>query len=291
MPVFRWYYFLFSLPLYMLAILPMRVLFVLSDIMRFFVYHAFAYRKQIVFTNLRNSFPDKSEAWINKTAFEYYRNLLDVTLETIKMATASKLFLNKRIQLFGLDLVHDLNKNKQPFILVCGHSGNWEWAGQALQLNSVQVDGLYHPLSSKWFNWFLYKARARFGLYPVPMQTSLREMVQRKHIPSAITFIADQTSGPENCHWTRFLNQDTPFFLGAEKVAKKFNYPVVFAEAYRTKRGHYAVYFSMLCAEPIKTKDFEITELFAAALEKQILKQPDAWLWSHRRWKHKRPNL
>ena len=286
MPVFRWYYILFSFPIYLIALLPMPLLFVLSDAIRFMVYHGFGYRKKVVFTNLQHAFPQKSQDWIKQTAYSFYRNLFDVTLESIKMAVVSKKFLNKHVQLHHIDLIEKLNQTGKPYVLLCGHNANWEWAGQALQINSTQVDGLYHPLSSKWFDWFLYHARARFGLLPVAMATSFREMVQRRNIPTGITFIADQTSGPDNCLWTHFLNQDTPFFLGAEKIATKFNYPVVYAAAYRVKRGYYKVEFSMLCEQPSKTKTFEITQLFVEKLEQQILKQPDAWLWSHKRWKH-----
>lgn len=289
MPVFRWYFIILSLPLYLIALLPMPLLLVFSDVLRFFVYHVFSYRKKVVFNNLRKSFPEKDEEWIKKTAYSFYQNLFDVTLETIKVASVSPAFFKNRVELLNLHIFHELNNRKQPFILVCGHNGNWEWAGQALQLETNQVDVLFHPLSSKWFNWFLYNTRSRFGVHPIPMQNSLREMVQRKNIPSAVTFIADQTSGPENCHWMTFLNQDTPVFLGTEKLSKKFNYPVVFGKVYRKKRGYYVVHLEMLCAEPNQTQEFEITEQFTKALEKQIIQQPEAWLWSHRRWKHKRP--
>jgi KDO2-lipid IV(A) lauroyltransferase len=288
MPKFRWYYIIITAPLFLLSLLPMWVLFGISDFVRFLIYHVFGYRKKVVFENLRNSFPEKSEEWIEKTAWAFYRNLFDVTIETIKMASVRKSFYNKHLKQEGLEIIHALNKKNQPFILVCGHAANWEWAGQTLQQSSSQVDVLYHPLTSKWFDWFMYHIRTRFGVYPMAMNNSLREMIARKNIPSAITFIADQTPSSTNCHWMNFLNQDTPVFLGVEKLAKRFNYPIVFGEAYRTKRGYYDVKFWMMCEEPNKTAEFEITEMHTRALEKQIIKQPELWLWSHRRWKHKR---
>ncbi len=290
MPKFRWYYVLFSLPLYLISLLPMPILLGLSDIIRFFVFHVFGYRKKVVFENLRNSYPDKSEEWIHKTAFAFYRNLFDVTLETIKIATASKQFFNRHVKVNDLELIQQLNQAKQPFILICGHTGNWEWAGQALHLNCAQVDVLYHPLSSKWFDWFMYHIRSKFGIFPIAMQSTLREMVKRKNIPAAITFISDQTPSAENCHWMQFLNQDTPVFLGAEKMAKKFNYPVVFGSIKRVKRGYYELFFKMLCPDPNQSPTFEITEMHTKSLELEINTYPELWLWSHRRWKHKRAN-
>ncbi len=288
MPKFRWYYLVFSAPLYLVSLLPMPVLYAISDVVRFVVYYIFGYRKKVVLTNLRNSYPHQSNEWVKKTAWAFYQNLFDVTIETIKIATAPKHFYNKHLTLHGMDVIDDLNKKNKPFILVCGHFSNWEWAGQALHQNATQVDVLYHPLSSPWFDWFMYSIRTRFGVYPIKMNSALREMLQRKNISSAVTFIADQTPSTENCYWMNFLNQDTPVFMGVEKLAKRFNYPIVFGEGYRNKRGYYDVHFWMMCAEPNSTNEFEITQMHTKALEKQINKHPEQWLWSHRRWKHKR---
>ena len=288
MPKFRWYYIIYSAPLFLVSLLPLWALYGISDFARFLVYYVLGYRKKVVFENLHNSFPGKSDEWIEKTAWAFYQNLFDVIVETIKMASVSRKFFNKYVKADGLEIIHELNNRNQPFILACGHITNWEWAGQALHQNSAQVDVLYHPLSSKWFDWFMYYIRTRFGVYPMAMNNSLREMVSRKNIPSAITFIADQTPSSANCHWMKFLNQDTPVYLGIEKLAKRFNYPIVFGEAYRIKRGFYEMKFRMLCEEPNKTIDFEITEMHTKALENNIIQQPEIWLWSHRRWKHKR---
>jgi KDO2-lipid IV(A) lauroyltransferase len=255
----------------------------------FAVYYVFGYRKSIVFQNLRNSFPEKDEAWIKQIAWKFYQNLFDTIIETIAMAVQSKAYYKKHIHVNNLHLLHDLVKRKQAFVLVCGHLGNWEYAGQGLHLNGVQMDVIYHPLSSKWFNWFMYTARTRFGLHVIPMQSTLREMIQRKDIPSSVTFLADQTPSAEGCHWMQFLNQDTPVFMGVEKMAKKFNYPVVYGQIRRAKRGYYELDCEILTNHPKDLPEFEITHQHMQKLEETIRKQPQDWLWSHRRWKHKKP--
>jgi KDO2-lipid IV(A) lauroyltransferase len=289
MPKKLWYYPILALPFYLLGLLPMWVLYGISDLARFLVYYVFGYRKSVVFQNLRNSFPEKDEAWIKQIAWKFYQNLFDTIIETIAMAVQTKAYYKKHVVLNDLEVIHNLNKRNQPFILVCGHLSNWEYAGQGLHLHSSQVDVLYHPLSSKWFDWFMYYVRTRFGLHVIPMQSTLREMLKRKNIPSAITFIADQTPSAEGCHWMNFLNQDTPVFLGVEKMAKKFNYPVVYGDMYRKTRGNYVVNFKMLTENPQDMLDFEITEMHMNWLEESIKKNPQDWLWSHRRWKHKKP--
>jgi KDO2-lipid IV(A) lauroyltransferase len=288
MPKFRWYYFLFSIPIYLLALLPMPVIYAFSSFLRFVFYRVFSYRKEVVFGNLRRSFPEKDEKWISETANAFYLNLFDVTLETLTMAVVGKRFYQRRIQVQNFHVVQDILAQRKSFILVCGHIANWEWAGQCLHQEGVQVDVLYHPLSSKFFEWFMYRIRNRFGVYPIAMQATVRELLKRKNLPSVVTFIADQTPSAESSHWMTFLNQDTPVFLGAEKMAKKLDYPVVYGEMTRLKRGYYEIDFKLICAEPNKTEAFEITEAHMRLLEQRIIKKPEEWLWSHRRWKHQR---
>ncbi|MDZ4667724.1 MAG: lysophospholipid acyltransferase family protein [bacterium] len=289
MPKKNWYYPILAVPLYLVALLPMRVLYLISDFARILVFHVFGYRKDVVFQNLKNSFPEKDENWIRHTAWKFYQNLFDTSIETIAMAVQTKSYYRKHVKLNNLDIISGLNQRQQPFILVCGHLSNWEYAGQRLQLNSAQVDVLYHPLSNKFFDWFMYHVRTRFYLHLIPMQSALREMLQRKNIPSAITFIADQTPSRDGCHWMQFLNQDTPVFLGVEKMAKKFNYPVVYGDIFRAKRGNYVVNFQMLTEHPKDLPEFEITEKHMQLLEQSIRYKPEDWLWSHRRWKHQKP--
>lgn len=287
-PTFRWYYVFPAIPLYMVALLPSFLFYGFIDVLRALVFYVIRYRRGVVETNLRNSFPDKDEAWIQKISWKFYQNLLDTFFETIRMAVLPLNAYPKHVK-YDLGVVEDLKRRQQPFILVCGHLANYEWAGQTVQYSGTQVDVLYHPLTSPFFEWFIYHCRSRHGLLPVPMQRALREMTARKHIPAVTTFIADQTPGPEGCHWMTFLNQDTPVFMGVEKLARKFNYPVVYGEIDRLGRGKYYMWFQLLFEKPAETKPFEITETHMRWLEKRIHEQPEDWLWSHRRWKHKRP--
>ena len=113
-------------------------------------------------------------------------------------------------------------------------------------------------------------------------------MITYKNEITATAFIADQTPPPETAYWTTFLNQDTPLFTGAEKIAKKLNFPIVFINIVRIKRGYYEIFPELLFDNPKETKENEISETFIKRLEKEIIERPEIWLWSHRRWKHKR---
>jgi KDO2-lipid IV(A) lauroyltransferase len=190
----------------------------------------------------------------------------------------------------GMKLLDRLYHKKRNFLFVMGHFGNWEWGGPSFCMQTpYEVFALYHPLKNKFFNRLTKKIRTRFGARLIPMKMAVREMVKHKHILNATAFIADQTpSNPGEAYWTTFLNQDTPVFLGTEKIAKRFDYPVVFVSVRKVKRGYYSVNFQLVCEDSAGTPEGFITEAHTRMLEEEINRQPEIWLWSHRRWKHKR---
>ena len=247
------------------------------------------YRKKVVFQNLRNSFPEKSEKEIKLIGKLFYRYLCDLILETLKTISMNKKEMNKRCIIKNISLLKKLYAEKKNIILVMGHYGNWEWGGAAFSLQTdYSLFVIYRPLSNKYFDHLLYKMRTAFGTQLIEMNHTFKEMIRNKQNTNATAFIADQTPPPDHAHWTTFLNQKTPVFKGTELIAKKLNYPIVFINIKRMKRGYYEVYPEMLVENPALTGEGEITELHTKKLEKEIINQPELWLWSHRRWKHKK---
>ena len=278
--------------LYLISLLPPFLCYAFSDLVFFTLYYVIGYRKKIVLGNLRNSFPEKSEAEIQTIMRAFYSYLCDLFMETFKTLTMSKAFAirhcpfdEKAQQLF--DSYAD---KKQSIIVVMGHLGNWEWAGNSYPLLRKQpLYVLYHPLANKYWNRLIIHMRQRFGTKLIAMDDAFREMVRNRKEVSVTAFIADQTPSPENAYWTTFLGQDTPVFRGTEMIARKLNFPVVYASVNREKRGYYKIFAETLFEEPAKTVDGEISEAHTKKLEYEIRRQPEIWLWSHRRWKHKRP--
>jgi KDO2-lipid IV(A) lauroyltransferase len=189
----------------------------------------------------------------------------------------------------SVQLMKKFYDEKKSIILVLGHLGNWEWGGNAFSiLCRQQLYVLYHPLENPYFNRLIIRMRTRFGTGLIEMKNTFRDMVAKKNEITATAFIADQTPPPENAYWTTFMNQDTPVYPGTEKIARKLNYPVVFINVKRAGRGQYEMLAEMLCENPSPTSEGEITEMHTKKLEAEIRKNPETWLWSHRRWKHKR---
>ena len=285
--------FYFILPfIYLLAWLPFGALYAVSDFMFVVVYYVLKYRRVVTETNLRNSFPEKTEAEIQKISRAYYSYMCDLMLETFKTLTISKKTALKRLRFHDKTLLEKLYAEHKSIILVLGHFGNWEWGGSSMSLDTdYQLYVIYHPLSNKKFDKLIYDMRSRFGTRLIPMKNTLRDMVKYKDEVNATAFIADQTPSAKNAFWIPFLNQDTPFFEGPEKVARIMDYPVVFINIKRIKRGYYEMYTELLCEKPKETAEGEILTRFAKRLEEEIIRQPEIWLWSHRRWKHKRTEI
>lgn len=279
--------------LYLLSVLPFFILYGLSDFVFVLLFHVIGYRKKVVLTNLRNAFSEKSEAEIRRLCKNFYRYFCDLTLEVFKTLTISPEAMLKHCKFSpqAKEVFDKMAKENQSIILVMGHLGNWEWAGNSFSLLcKQQLYVIYHPLDNSYFDAFVYGMRTRFKTKLIAMNNTYRAMLGNKTETSATAFIADQTpSAPHTAYWTTFLNQDTPVFPGTEVIARKLNYPIVYTYVKRVKRGYYEIFAEMLIENPAKTQEGEISERHTRRLEQDIIAQPETWLWSHRRWKHQRP--
>jgi len=255
------------------------------------VYRGFGYRKKVVLENLKKSFPEKSEEEINLICKRFYHYLCDFMVETFKILTISKKGIVKHCRFHpdSLALFNRLAEEKKSAIMVMGHVGNWEWAGHPFTLLcKQQLYVLYHPVKNKYFDKLMLDMRSRFGTKMLTMRSAYKEMVAHRNELTVTVFIADQTPQPDGAYWTTFLNQDTPVFKGTETIAKKLNMPVVYSYIRRVKRGYYEMASEMLVEDPAAMADGEISELHTRRLEQDIKANPEIWLWTHRRWKHKR---
>ncbi len=250
------------------------------------------YRKKTALANLKNSFPDKSHKELLAIRKDFYRYLCDLFLETFKTLTISRSSMLKHCSISpdALRLFDGLAERNENAIIVMGHFGNWEWAGNTFSLCCKhQLYVIYHPIKNKYFNQLVIKMRTRFGTKLIPMKDTFREMVKNKKELNATAFIADQSPAPEAAYWMEFLHQETPVFMGTEKLAQKMKYPVVYVSVKKLKRGYYTLNAELLKTPPFASATGDITEAHTKRLEKDILEKQETWLWTHRRWKHKKP--
>lgn len=272
-----------------LSLLPLPVLYLLARFFYVIAFYIVGYRKEVVWLNLKNSFPEKTETELRKIQKDFYKHLAEVFVETLKCLHISKRELQKRVSVENIEnLVARLQEGKTVLILV-GHLFNWEWLSHITTTSQpFPVYFVYQPLRNSFFDKLMLKIRTRFGEKAIKMQNVLKDILQNYQEARIVALLADQSpTGNEKDHWTTFLHQDTAFFAGTEKIAIKLQLPVVFGGVRRLKRGYYELYFE----EVYHSKDLpnrNITETYISFLQKQIEETPANWLWSHKRWKKKR---
>lgn len=286
-------YYIFYGFIWLITLLPLNVLYIFSNILFFILYYFPSYRRKVVQENLRNSFPEKTEEDLRYIERKYYRHLADLFIETLKVTHMSEKQMKKHFILKNPELLGRLHREKRDIIAVLGHYNNWEW----LNIFSAQTDyktiSIYKPLHNSNFDNFINKLRSKYGMVLTPMSAIIREIINdRKNNTNSISaFLSDQVPIRDDIkYWTNFLNQDTPVYLGAEKIASRFDMAVVFFNIQKIKRGYYELTVELLFEHTSGLPEYLITDTHVKRLEEVIQKNPEYWIWSHRRWKHKRPS-
>jgi len=274
-----------------LSLLPFWALYLISDLLFLILFYIIGYRKKIVYTNLKNSFPEKSDQERHQIAKKFYRYLPDIFVEAIKMRTISKKQVIKRIELLNEEEVNRHFEAGKSVIGVTAHYANWELGIHRLSLMTEYPKLIiYKPLNNKDFDDIYNQIRTRFGATMVPMKQILRHIVKLKNQLHISMFVADQTPlYQDSDYFMDFLNQEALVYTGTERIAKMTGNPVVFCHVGRKKkRGYYFCKFTTLAETPAMYAEHEIIELHNRFTEQIIREKPEYWLWSHNRWKRKR---
>lgn len=280
------FYYLLLRPL---SLLPLSILYLKGDFFCFLNWHIFGYRKKVVLQNLRNAFPDYSEKQIQQTGKAFYSHFFDLIIESLKAFSMSKENLMKRMVTLDSPVFKRFNPKEKNLILMTSHFGNWEWASMILGESAPwKPVGIYAPLSNPFFNKLIKQNRSRFGMNMIPVK-EVSDFFRDEKTPFMCAFIGDQSPfKPQRAYWTQFLNQETAFMQGAERKAREFDMPVIYGHIRKKRRGYYEVEYHLIEESPRTAAQDSITEKYIRIAEKYIQAQPEFWLWSHRRWKHKR---
>lgn len=263
------------------------MLYGLSEFNAFLLQYVFRYRRVVIITNLKNSFPEKTDEELAVIRRDYYRHMSDLLFESVKAYRISKKDLKKRIRIVNLPDFNRYADERRSVIILLGHTSNWEWNGLMMgETANYHSQVVYRPLHNQSADKLMIDLRSRFGCEPVSEKIIARNLIGKQLEQTATAFIADQTpSSVQHGVWINFMNQQTLFFTGAEKLARKLNLPVLYASTRKLKRGYYLYRFEMISEEPATTDNNFIMQSFAEKLERDIRNQPSNWLWSHRRWK------
>lgn len=270
---------------------PLPVLYLFADFLFFMAYRVVGYRRKMVRKNLNNSFPEKSESELNTIEKQFYKNLCDYGVETLKLLTISAEELKRRMVFKNPELVAELAKKNQSVLFLTAHQFNWEWVLTSGSLSlPFQIDFVYQRLSNKTFNEFSLQSRSRFGAHAIERSQVGREAIKRREILRGTAIMADQFPGHhhDKKHWTTFLHQRTAFFMGVSQLASITQYPALFLSVRKIRRGYYEGKFSPISVPPYEKESEKIVEEYAREVERAIQADPPSWLWSHNRWKDRK---
>ena len=283
-------YIFFRILIFSYKLVPFPVLYAQSWFLYLLLYRVVGYKKKTVAKNLKNSFPDKSDAELNQITKKFYKHLADITLESIKGLSMNPKKIIKRYKVINPEFSDKYKQAGQSIIGVSAHYGNWEWGVLSFGYQfSHDCIGFYKPLKNKYIDRYIRKARAASGVRLVSIKETGKLFSETFDKPRLFIMISDQSpSNSVKAHWTDFLNQDTACLHGAEKYAKKYDYPVIYGNIIKKKRGFYEVELMPVSDRPRESAEGEITRKFMKILENIIQQEPAFWLWSHNRWKKTR---
>jgi len=281
----------FYLVILPISLLPYPLLYLFSDFLFLIIYYVAGYRKDVTLINFQKSFPEKSNEEIQIIRRKFYHHFCDLVVESFKGFTVSEKQLRKRVVLRNPEILTKWHKEGKDIIIMGGHFNNWEIVAQSIGLMSEHLPiGIYKPLNNIYFDTKMKKSREKYRLLMVPMTDTKKTFEADFGELTSIIFGMDQSPGrASKGYWMNFLNQDTAVAFGTEKYSKMYNRPIVHVAVHKVRRGHYEAEFRVITETPNDLPYGAITELCMKSIEKDIVEKPEFWLWTHKRWKAKRP--
>lgn len=268
--------------------LPLSVIYAITYPFYLLLAYVIQYRKKVVIKNLTNSFPEKSSKEINEIKKKFYRHFFDQILESIKMISMSDKECLERFKLMNPKVLDDYFDQGRNIALVIGHYNNWEYTPIMNAQMKHQFVAIYSPLSNAFMDQTIYDARSKLEAGLVSKHDMGKFLRKPPEIPFLLLFAADQSpKWKSKLHWTQFLNQKTAFATGTERYSQMIDMVTAFGRIEKIKRGYYEITVEILTDKPKEESAGNITEMHARALEKQIIENPEYWLWTHKRWKKK----
>ena len=269
--------------------LPLRILYWLSDFIFVILYFVVGYRKKVVFQNLKNSFPEKSDSELKIIRKKFYHNFCDYLVETLKSFTITSHELRVRVQYLNQDIFHEAKAENKNVILLAGHIFNWEWFNAfATVVPQEKSFPVYRKVQSSFWEQKVKEIRNRFGNHALEAKEVIRHIFKNANDGNSVyMFVADQTPHvSEVTYGLNFLHQKTPAFVGYDKLSTRMDLAFVYCEMKKVKRGYYQINSYRIEPDGEKFEEYEVVKKFHKMLETTINKRPDNYLWSHRRWKY-----
>lgn len=274
----------------MLSLIPMSILYLFSDGIYLLLFYVFGYRKKVVLENLTLSFPDKNLKELKRIRKNFYRHFTDLIVESIKAFTMSEKFVLKRYKYKNPEVINNLFDSGRNIIFMGAHQANWEWSISIPLVVHIKCFAAYTRVGNPYFDKVLKSSRMKFGFegYETTKTVDAIEENVQKRIQALYLLLSDQSPQVHKTrYWSDFMGVKVPIHTGAEMLAKKFDMAVVNYSVKKVKRGYFEVTFELITERPNNFKDYEITDKYLEITQRNIREQPEYYLWSHRRFKHR----
>jgi len=280
-------YYIFIFFVFLFRITPFWLIYLFSDFLYLIMNYIISYRKSVIIKNLNKCFPEKTKKEKIIIKRKFYKNFTDLLVESIKGFSMSKKELLRRTKSIKSEIADKYFAQGKDVIMLAGHFANWEWGAAATaEYFKHQAAVLYKPLSNPLIDNYIREKRARFGVHLVSIYNTSKYFLKKKESPVAYYMVADQyPTNKKKQKYANFFGSETSFLHGPENYAKVLNIPVIYIEIRREKRGFYEIELFEICENTKMFKENELTQLYANLMEKSIKKQPEDWMWSHKRWK------
>ena len=280
------YYIVYGF-LWLISLLPLRVLYLFGDCIYGLVFYVIKYRRDVVISNLQHAFPEKNKKEVLSIAKQFYHNFIDTFIEAIKLISSGKRFINKH-SIGEYELLNGLISEGKNIHIMAAHQFNWEFGNLLYAMNlKIPFVGIYMPVSNKSLDKIFYNLRKRYGTILISakdFKNSMHSVFSKQYL---LGLAADQNPGhPGNAYWMSFMGRLAPFVTGPAKGAVKNNTAIVLVKFKKLKRGYYQFIPQLLVAEGSHYSPQQLTLLYKNELEKLIREDPANYLWSHRRWKY-----
>lgn len=275
--------------IYIFSKLPLSILYGISNLIYYLIYYIIGYRKKTVRKNIALCFPNKTEKerlWIEKKSF---RHFIDIFIEMLKGFGISQKDLDKRYKYMNPEIFRELEASGKSVILLGAHQGNWEWLFNINHHTSIQCYGAYKKVENKYFDKYVKENRGRFGCNFLPTKETIPQILKnyKNHVQSMYGLLSDQSPQIHKTHyWSNFFGHTVPIHTGAEMLAKRFKFHVIYMHIEMPKRGYYEITFEKLSAVGNETSEYPLTDIYLRKLEKDITENPTIYFWTHKRFKH-----
>ena len=275
--------------LWVISILPKSVFYFFSDLFFVLLYHLAAYRKKVVYDNLKLTFPDKSDKEIKTIRKQFYHHFCDMLLETVKTMNLSAEEVSKRYKINNIEVLLELEKKKNT-LMVCSHYANWEWSISINNYISSRGYAVYQKIGNAYFDRLIKRIRGRWNTTLITQTETVKTIFRNEQnkVKGVYGMVSDQSPMVGKAqYWSEFMGIKVPIFNGPETIAKKLDLAVVFLKVSKVRRGYYEAQFIPITSSAKDTVEHEITNKFLELTEDQIRERPELYLWTHRRWKHR----